>query len=148
MDFRQLESFVEIVKRKSFTKAAKNLYLAQPTLTGHIQALEEELGTVLLNRTGRSIFLTEAGEILYNHAVNILNMREQTFYSLSAYQGKLHGELAIAASTVPPQNYLLPPQLLAAFSQDYPGVSFELGGQFDSQEVLQAIMSGSADLVL
>ncbi len=61
MDFRQLESFVEIVKRKSFTKAAKNLYLAQPTLTGHIQALEEELGTVLLNRTGRSIFLTEAG---------------------------------------------------------------------------------------
>ncbi|HHY15852.1 MAG TPA: LysR family transcriptional regulator [Firmicutes bacterium] len=142
MDFRQLESFVEIVKRKSFTKAAKNLYLAQPTLTGHIQALEEELGTVLLNRTGRSIFLTEAGEILYNHAVNILNMREQTFYSLSAYQGKLHGELAIAASTVP-QNYLLP-QLLAAFSQDYPGVSFELG-QFDSQEVLQAIMSGSAD---
>jgi len=53
MDFRQLESFVEIAKRNSFTKAAEHLFLSQPTLTGHIQALENKLGTALFNRAAR-----------------------------------------------------------------------------------------------
>ena len=55
MDFRQLESLVAIVKHGSFTKAAEELYLTQPTLTGHIQSLENELGTVLLNRCGKQV---------------------------------------------------------------------------------------------
>ena len=118
MDFRQLESFVAIAKHGSFTRAAEELYLTQPTLTGHIQAIENELGTVLLNRCGKSVTLTEAGRILYNHAVNILNMREQALFTLAKYEGKLEGELAIAASTVP-QRYILP-GLLAAFSQRIP----------------------------
>ncbi|HQA47930.1 MAG TPA: LysR family transcriptional regulator, partial [Bacillota bacterium] len=99
MEFRQLESFVAIAKHGSFTRAAEELYLTQPTLTGHIQAIENELGTVLLNRCGKSVTLTEAGRILYNHAVNILNMREQALFTLAKYEGKLEGELAIAAST-------------------------------------------------
>lgn len=64
MDFRQLESFVAIVKHNSFTRAAEELYLTQPTLTGHIQSLESDLETVLFNRCGKTITLTEAGEII------------------------------------------------------------------------------------
>ncbi|HZX46678.1 MAG TPA: selenium metabolism-associated LysR family transcriptional regulator [Clostridia bacterium] len=142
MDFRQLESFVAIAKHGSFTRAAEELYLTQPTLTGHIQAIENELGTVLLNRCGKSVTLTEAGRILYNHAVNILNMREQALFSMAKYEGKLEGELAIAASTVP-QRYILP-GLLAAFSREYPGITYAIK-QFDSRGVVDAIVSGGMD---
>lgn len=142
MDFRQLESFVEIAKRNSFTKAAEALYLAQPTLTGHIQTLENRLGIALFNRTGKQVTLTEAGELFYNHAVNILNMREQAYYSLGLYQGRLEGELAIGASTVL-QNYLLP-KLLTEFNKKHPDITFELR-RFDSGEVIAAIIAGSMD---
>jgi DNA-binding transcriptional LysR family regulator len=142
MDFRQLESLVAIVKHGSFTKAAEELYLTQPTLTGHIQSLENELGTVLLNRCGKQVTLTEAGQILYKYAVDMLNTRELALYSLAHYEGKLEGELAIAASTVP-QSHILP-RLLAAFSQRYPHVVYRLNQQ-DSGGVVQAIASSSVD---
>ena len=142
MDFRQLESFVAIAKYKSFTRAAEELYLTQPTLTGHIQALENELGTALFDRCGRRVTLTKAGRLLYHHAVNILNMREEALYSLASYKGKLEGELAIASSTVP-QKYFLP-RLLAAFSRKYPHIRYVVK-QFDSQKVIDAILSGSMD---
>ncbi|NLP18695.1 MAG: LysR family transcriptional regulator [Firmicutes bacterium] len=142
MDFKQLESFVAITKHGSFTKAAEELYLTQPTLTGHIQALEAKLGTVLLNRCGKVVTLTDAGKILYNYAVNILNTREQAFFSLAQYEGKLEGELAIAASTVP-QGYILP-GLLAAFNRAYPDIGYIIR-QYDSRGVVEAIVSGIMD---
>jgi len=142
MDFRQLESFVAIAKHGSFTRAAEELYLTQPTLTGHIQSIENELATVLLNRCGKSVTLTEAGRVLYSHAVNILNMREQALFSLAQYEGKLEGELAIASSTVP-QRYFLP-GLLSTFGCRYPGIRYVLK-QFDSRGVIDAIISGSMD---
>ncbi|MGI6575894.1 MAG: selenium metabolism-associated LysR family transcriptional regulator [bacterium] len=142
MDFRQLESFVTIVKYNSFTRAAEELFLTQPTLTAHIQSLEKELGTILFDRCGKMITLTEAGQIMYNHAVNILNMKEQAFYSLARYEGHLEGVLSIASSTVP-QKYLLP-GLLTDFSCQYPYITYNLR-QFDSSGVLDAIISGSMD---
>lgn len=142
MDFRKLESFVSIVKHGSFTKAAEELYLTQPTITGHIQSLESKLGTVLLNRNGRTVSLTEAGQILYKHAINILNTKERALFSLAQYEGKLEGELIIASSTVP-QRYLLP-DLLTAFSLQYPQVRFVIK-QFDSKGVVDAITSGTMD---
>lgn len=142
MDFRQLESFVEIVKLGSFTRAAEKLFLTQPTLSGHILSLEGELGTVLLNRCGKTVTLTEAGQILYNQALNILNQREQAIFSLARYEGKLEGTLNIAASTVP-QSYLLP-GLLTALNREFPGITFVLR-QYDSRGVADAIMSGAMD---
>lgn len=116
--------------------------MTQPTITGHIQSLETKLGTVLLNRNGKTVSLTEAGEILYKHAVNILNTKEQALFSLAEHDGKLEGNLAIAASTVP-QGYLLP-GLLSAFRLQYPRITFTLR-QFDSEGVVTAITSGAAD---
>jgi len=133
---------VSIVKHGSFTKAAEELFLTQPTITGHIQSLENRLGTVLLNRNGKVISLTAAGEILYRYAVNILNTREQALFSLAQYEGKLEGELVIASSTVP-QRYILP-HLLAAFHDRYPDVTFAVK-QFDSKGVVDSIVSGAMD---
>ncbi|NLL43827.1 MAG: LysR family transcriptional regulator [Firmicutes bacterium] len=142
MDFRKLESFVSIVKHGSFTRAAEELYLTQPTITGHIQSLENRLGTVLLNRNGKTVSLTEAGQILYNHALNILSTREHALLSLAQYEGRLEGNLAIASSTVPQRSIL--PSLLAAFRQKYPQITFAIK-QFDSRGVIDAIVSGAMD---
>jgi len=142
MDFRRLETFVRIAKHQSFTKAAEELYLTQPTLSGHIQALEERMGVILFNRCGKQVTLTDAGRIMYNYAVNLLNLREQALYSLARYKGQLEGELVIAASTIP-QNYLLP-GLLTALNRRYPAIRYTIR-QFDSGGVMGAIISGDMD---
>jgi DNA-binding transcriptional LysR family regulator len=142
MDFRQLETLVAIVRHNSFTRAAEELFLTQPALSGHIQALENELGAVILDRAGKNIALTEAGKILYDYAVNLLNMREQALYQISAYQGRLEGKLAIASSNVPQQHLL--PGLLKDFSRNYPHITYIIR-QFDSKGVMDAILSGDVD---
>lgn len=142
MDLRQLESFVAIAKRGSFTRAAEELYLSQPTLSGHIQSLESKLETVLFNRSVKEVTLTEAGRILYNHALNILNTRDQAFYAMNQYKGRLVGKLTIAASTVPQKCIL--PTLLTAFNKEFPAIEFQIK-QFDSKGVIDAITSGSLD---
>ncbi len=142
MDFRQLETFVEVAKMKSFSKAANNLYITQPTVTNHIQSLEKELDTILINRLGKTISLTRAGNILFTNAIHILNSVEKTRLDLSSYEGKIEGHINIFSSSIP-RNYFLPP-IIKDFLKDYPDVSFSIGDQ-DSKNVIQAILDGDTD---
>ena len=68
MELKQLQSFCAVVQYRSFTRAAEKLYLSQPTVSTHIRQLEEELGTKLFERRGRSIVLTESGTLLQTRA--------------------------------------------------------------------------------
>lgn len=77
MEFNQLEIFVSVVKHKSFSKAAKELYLTQPTISSHIQNLEKALLTTLLDRRSKDIRLTHSGKIFYSYAVELINVRDQ-----------------------------------------------------------------------
>lgn len=143
MDFKQLQSFVAVVKLRSFSKAAESLYLTQPTISGHIQALEQELGTVLINRnSNKQVSPTRAGEILFQYAVDILNKRENALFSLSKFKGKIEGILEISASTIPEQHFL--PDILSKFNKKYPDVQYNLM-KYDSQEVIDKILSGEID---
>lgn len=142
MDFRQLETFVAIAKFKSFSKAADYLFLTQPTISNHIQNLENQLGTILINRTNKKVTLTKAGEILYAHALDILNKREIALFNLEQFKGKIEGTLEIATSTTPEQ-YILP-QLLNSFHKIYPDVKYHLL-HFDSLQVVESIISGEID---
>ncbi|MBO8169205.1 MAG: LysR family transcriptional regulator [Thermoanaerobacteraceae bacterium] len=143
MDFKQLQSFVAVVKLRSFSKAAESLYLTQPTISGHIQALEQELGTVLINRnSNKQVSPTRAGEILFQYAVDILNKRENALFSLSKFKGKIEGILEISASTIPEQYFL--PDILSKFNKKYPDVQYNLM-KYDSQEVIDKILSGEID---
>ena len=76
MELKQLESFVAVVVYKSFTEAAKQLYISQPTISTHIQALEKELESKLIIRTTKSIELTPRGVELYDCAVKMLDLRD------------------------------------------------------------------------
>ncbi len=142
LDFRQLETFIEVVNRKSFSKAAQKLYLTQPTVTSHIQNLENELGTFLLNRSGKSISPTEAGELLYKYALNIVNMRNMAQFDLGAHKGKVQGHLEISSSSIP-RHYVLP-LLLKQFTDKYPDVTFSLT-DFDSKKVIEGLLDGVTD---
>ena len=139
MDFRQLETFIEVVKLKSFSKAAEKLYITQPTVTNHIQNLEKELGTLLINRMGKKISLTQAGSILYTNSLNIINSFEMTKFELEAFKGHIQGNLDIVASSVPRKYYL--PKLIKAFYSLYPEVTFTIIDN-DSKEVVTGIIDG------
>lgn len=142
MDFRQLETFIEVVKLRSFSKAAEKLFITQPTVTNHIQNLEKELGTLLINRLGKRITLTEAGSLLYKYAINIVNSCEMAKFDLAVYQGRIQGHLNIMFSSVP-RNYLLP-SLIKSFLETYPEVSFTISDN-DSEEVISKIVEGEVD---
>lgn len=142
MDFRQLETFVEVVKLNSFSKAAEKLFLTQPTITSHIQNLENELGTILINRMGKKITTTDAGKLLYKHAVNIINMRNTAEFDLGVYKGKIQGHLDISSSSIPRQ-YVLP-YILKEFTHKYPDITFSISDN-DSRNVIENILSGVSD---
>lgn len=142
MDIRQLETFVAVVENKSFTKASEILYVSQPTVSNHISNLEKELDTVLFIRTKRNVTLTKSGDILYNHAKNIILAYKTMASELRSYNQNTEGHLNIYASSVP-RKFLLP-KLLKEFSATYPDVSYSLVND-DSQTVLDGLMIGETD---
>ena len=142
MEFRQLETFIEVANLKSFSKASKVLYITQPTVTNHIQNLEKELDTILINRYGKSITLTHEGKLFYKYAVNIINSCEMAKFDLASYKGKVQGHLHIHSSSVPIRNVL--PLVLSKFLKNYPDVTFTLSEK-DSKQVTDTILKGEAD---
>ena len=108
MDFKQLESFITIAKYNSFSKAARELYLTQPTLSNHIQNLESELGILLFDRKGKTIELTDAGKTFKNHAVEIIKKRDSAIFTINDPFRLIINKAKIlpgdGTATVPPPN--------------------------------------------
>lgn len=142
MDIRQLETFVYVANLKSFSKAAEKLYITQPTVTNHIQNLEKELETILINRSGKNICLTDAGNLFYKYAINIINTCEMAKFDLGSYKGRIQGHLYIYSSSVP-RKYILP-KILANFSKKYPEVTYTLSNK-DSKDIINSILEGDTD---
>lgn len=142
MDIRQLKTFVEVAKLKSFSKAAESLFLTQPTVSNHIQSLEKEFDTVLINRLSKGITLTDAGQILYTNALDMINTYETAMYQLDSYKGRVEGHLEISASSVPRKHLL--PVLIRSFLLKYPDVSFSVSDK-DSLQIIEDILSGDTD---
>jgi len=138
MEMYQLESFVYIIELKSFSKAAKKMFVTQPTISNNMMNLEKELGTILINRKNRHISLTESGEILYTYAKDILNTRDQAVYEIGQYEGKVEGVLTIAASSIPEQ-YILP-NIMKDFQSLYPGIIFSVKHR-DSKQVVRELLN-------
>lgn len=143
MDFKQLEAFVYVVKLKSFSKAAQRIYLTQPTISAHINSLEKELETKLLERGTKYVYPTKPGSILYQYAIKMLNLRDDACCAVKNYNKELKGNLTLCASTVPSQ-YILP-KVISAFREEYPNVTFNIQRQ-DSEQVAESISKGLADI--
>lgn len=142
MEFKQLEAFVAVVDYKSFSEAAKHLYLTQPTISSHIQALEKELNSRLLIRTTKQMKVTDRGMQLYECAVHMLNMRNQITDEFVGNKWKL---IDVSASTIP-SSYLLP-ELLSEFSKIQPDIHFHIW-QSDSADAIEKVIQGAVDFGL
>ena len=140
MDFKQLLTYTTVVDCASFTKAAEQLYLSQPTVSAHIHALEEEAGTPLLLRTTKSLTVTPAGKRFYEYASGILALRTRMLQACSDEAGQ---HIRIGASTIP-SSYVLP-ELLAEYHTLRPEVRFTVS-QGDSRGIIDGIAAGLYDL--
>lgn len=142
MEIHRLMIFCKVVELQSFTRAAEAVCLTQPTVSEHIRALEESLGEKLIDRLGREILPTPAGRILYQYAVELIQLRDKAVQALGKFKGNLSGKLQIGASTIP-GTYLLP-RLIGAFKASYPSIQITLKIG-DSGEVVQKILEGNVE---
>ncbi len=140
MDFKQLESFVSIVKYKSFTKAAQHLFISQPTISSHLQTLEEELNSQLIIRTTKNIDITPRGWELYECASNILSLRDNLVQNWSNESKKV---IQLGVSTIP-SAYIIP-EILPEFGRKFPDIYFNVH-QNDSQGIIDAMNNGQYDV--
>lgn len=139
MEFNELESFLEVVKHKSFSKAAKELYLTQPTISNNIQCLEKELKTRLLDRKSKTITLTDSGKIFYKYAQELINTRDMAKARIMENSHKIEGEIEINSSSIP-QQYILP-YIIKDFVKEYPKVSFSVSNK-NSKDIVEDIFKG------
>ncbi len=143
MQLRQIEIFLEVVRQKSFSKAAESLYLSQPTVSSHIRALEESLNTRLLVRSTRELTLTPEGRLFYSYASQIMGFCRRAEADLSRIGDEKRSRLVVSASSVPAQ-YFLPGQI-RILREKYPGLCVRiLSG--DSSRAVKDVGDGTAEL--
>jgi len=143
MQLKQLEAFLRVAELKSFTRAARQLYLSQPAISFQIKSLEEELGVDLFRRRDKNVLLTQAGLLLYPEAVQMIRHFQRVKGALEELKGLKTGKLTVGGSTVPGE-YVLP-ALIGRFREGCPGVavSLKIG---DSREVVAKVKEWEFDL--
>jgi DNA-binding transcriptional LysR family regulator len=143
MDLRALEVFCKIVELRSFSRAAEAVLLTQPTVSGHIKALETELGLRLFDRAGRTVTPTRAGELLHSYARRILALRDEAQQAINEHKGGLKGHLTVGGSSIPGA-YILP-SLVATFKRAHPEVMVTLH-VIDSREIVRGVIEGTYEV--
>ena len=142
MDFDQLHTFLEIVRLKSFSKAAQTCFRTQPAISAQIRQMEQELGTQLFERFGSRISLTTAGKIFSEYAQKILETRRQAFDAVRELDRVPRGEVVIAANEATCVNVL--PRVFSTFKERFPEVQLQVNRSYGAQTV-QSVMDNSVD---
>ncbi len=143
LDLRKLEVFLAVVEESSFSRAAERCYLSQPTVSGHIKALEETFGVPLFDRHTREVRPTRAGELLYDYAKKIFKLLAELEKEMAFFRTGTKGPLLLGGSTIPGQ-YILP-SLLGAFKKVHPATKITLKVA-DSGEIVRLVSEGELDL--
>ena len=143
MNLKQLEAFVQVSESGSFSKAAKELFLTQPTISAHISSLEKHMNVRLFIRKTKQVSLSDDGKDLYRYAKQITDLEkaiEERFY-MDSDDGK--HVITIAASTIPAQ-YLLP-KVLMCYRERYPKEQIKIM-ETDSSEVVTQVVDHMVDV--
>ncbi|MDR1242877.1 MAG: LysR family transcriptional regulator [Deltaproteobacteria bacterium] len=136
-DFRKLEAFCRVYEQKSFSKAGEVLFLSQPTISAHVQALENDIGVKLLERLGRTVLPSPAGVVLYKHSVRAFAELENAKNEISSLMREVAGEVVLGASTIP-AGFILP-DLVTGFIRKYPKTSMSLIVK-DSHAIIKSVL--------
>ena len=143
LDLHKLEIFYWVAEHKSFSQAAELLSLRQPTVSAHVQELENALGGKLLYRIPGKVSLTPLGQMLAERAKNLLAFKRDTVAAVEQFHGTLSGELWVGGSSIPGE-YLLPPKL-GEFTKKYPHVKpiLRIG---DSAGIVSDLLDGKVEI--
>ena len=144
MELRQLRYFVAVAEELNFSRAARRLHMSQPPLSLQIKAIEEELDTVLLERTRRRVELTEPGRLFLERARSILSTVDGSGDAMRRAARGEAGEIRIAFTGSVPMFEAFP-RFLQAFRERLPGVRVELG-HLSTGAQLQAIVDRKIDV--
>src|SRR5437660_3333235 len=142
MDLDQLHTFIEIVRLKSFSKAAQTCFRTQPAISAQVRQLEQELNTTLFERLGTKIALTAAGKILHEYAEQILDLRRRAQDAINELERVPRGELVIAANEAT-CIYVLP-LVFSEYKKQFPNVQLSVDRSYGAR-VVEAVLDNLAD---
>src|SRR5579864_7314066 len=142
MDLDQLHTFLEIVRLKSFSKAAQTCFRTQPAISAQVRQLEQELNTTLFERLGTKIALTAAGKIFAQYAEQILDLRRRAQNAINELDRVPRGELVSAANEAT-CIYVLP-RVFSEFKKLFPNVQVLVDRSYGSR-VVEAVVDNQAD---
>lgn len=143
MNLKQLEAFVHVAEGGSFSKAAKDLFLTQPTVSAHISSLEKELNVRLFIRNTKEVNLSDDGRELYKYAKQMIDLQKKIEERFSAKKEAGKHCISIAASSIPAQ-YLLP-KVLLRFNEKFPDEQLRII-ESDSSEVVTKVVDHMVDV--
>jgi len=144
MDIRQLRYFIAIAEEKQITAAAKKLHMTQPPLSQQLSAMEEEVGVKLVSKSGKFLELTDAGKALYQNALNIVNLMEESNIEIKEIGSGVRGKLLIGVNTL---SYYKLSTLLSIFQERYPYVSYKIQ-QNESGQLCKLLKERAIELAI
>ncbi len=144
INFLNLEYFLVAAEELNFTKAAKQLFISQQSLSNHIINLEKEFGVVLFNRT-TPLTLTYAGQTLKKRARQLLSIKDETFRELADIKDFSVGQLNIGVSHT--RGRVILPEILPAYREEFPNIDLHLV-EGNSTELDSRLLHGDVDLII
>ncbi len=142
MDFDQIETFLEVARLSSFSRAAERRFRTQPAISSQIRALEEEVGAKLLDRSGGKVAVTGPGKVFRKYAEDVLEQRRVMLVALAEMHRVPRGELVVSANEGTCLHIL--PEVFAEFKRQYPSVAVSVK-RLEHNKILEAIIENSCD---
>src|SRR6266699_3586651 len=142
MDFDQLETFIEVARLSSFSRAAEKRFRTQPAISSQIRSLEEEVGARLLDRSGGKVSLTASGKLFVKFAEETLDARKAAMTNIAETERVPRGEIVVGANEGTCLHIL--PEVFANFKKLYPDVSVSIK-RADYSKVLESVIDNSVD---
>jgi len=144
LTLRQLQVFDAVARHLNYTRAAEELHMTQPAVSGHIRQMAEQLGMPLIEQVGKRLHLTEAGEEVQKAALDVINRTEDLEMRLADLAGMIRGRLRLSVTTT--AEYFAP-HLLGDFSRSYPGVEVRLEVS-NRETVLERLAANEDELAI
>jgi LysR family transcriptional regulator, low CO2-responsive transcriptional regulator len=142
MDFDQLETFLEVARHNSFSRAAEKRFRTQPAISSQIRALEEEVGAKLFDRSGGKVALTGAGKVFQQYAEHTLESRKTMLVTVAEMERVPRGEIVVGANEGTCLHIL--PEVFAEFRKLYPEVGVQIS-RLERAKILESIIDNSVD---
>jgi DNA-binding transcriptional LysR family regulator len=142
MDFDQIETFLEVAKLSSFSRAAERRFRTQPAISSQIRSLEEEVGAKLLDRSGGRVAVTAAGKVFQKYAEETIEQRRVMLITLAEMHRIPRGEIVVSANEGTCLHIL--PEVFAEFKRQYPSVAVNVK-RSEHQKILEALIDNSCD---